>query len=219
MKIFWGYCGIRFSCWVGLVYYVVVEAGYLQNICTISEASFGLGHKFKKVLLRVCFTRRTDRDYQIFVDSVKDCCLWKMDFMMQALNSLHTLDAFSSLNVVDSSSTNFGSILFIGGVLISYGCMMVTPTHRWLPGVPIYESTNSKEDQLASRPFFGLTRFNHHKLQRKIFTQHGPLVQFHVAGRRMLLISDKTIARQALRDIHGKGYPFHNPTPKLVCCC
>lgn len=46
--------------------------------------------------------------------------------------------------------------------------------------------------------------------------EKGPLVQFKVAGQKVLFIADKTIARAVLRDIHGKGYPFHNITPKLV---
>jgi cytochrome P450 len=105
------------------------------------------------------------------------------------------------------SPVTVGSTLFFSGAILAITWINLTPPLAWLPNVPIQESSSF---------LFGYTKFLQEKTTRKMLADKGPVVQFQVFGRKVLFIADKNLARAALRDITGKGYPFHNLTPKLV---
>jgi hypothetical protein len=80
------------------------------------------------------------------------------------------------------------------------------PPISWIAGIPILESNNW---------LLGFTNFVNHRAITKMLREKGPVVQFHVLGRPVISVADKTLARKVLRDVNGKGF-FHNPTPDVV---
>jgi hypothetical protein len=107
-------------------------------------------------------------------------------------------------NIIMAES-NPGLHLFLGSVVASTLYLYYFPNVPWLKGVPVQEPNN----------VFGFTKLNDEVAMMKLLREKGPLVQCKTFGRYMLVITDKILARTALRDVVGKGF-FHNSTPKLT---
>lgn len=76
---------------------------------------------------------------------------------------------------------------------------------NWLKNIPIIHNSY----------FVGIRNFFNGQILQKIINKEGLLLQFLFFNKRILVISDKEIAKIALKEINGKGF-FHNPTPSFV---
>ena len=78
--------------------------------------------------------------------------------------------------------------------------------HRLVKGVPVVPRNSILG---FTTPFLSTVLGDGHWSMLSLAEKYGKLFQCYFLGQHLVVVNDKTMAKDVLKSVHGKGFPFH----------